>query len=56
MRKPMMATNTYHKQQVGPGGTITGSTLPFQSGAPFQSGEYTNYNAPAQEEETEPIR
>ncbi|KAL9622862.1 MAG: hypothetical protein Q9160_002788 [Pyrenula sp. 1 TL-2023] len=38
---------------VGPGGTITGSTLPYQ---PPTSGGYTNYSAPAEEEDTEPIR
>ncbi|KIX06004.1 uncharacterized protein Z518_03978 [Rhinocladiella mackenziei CBS 650.93] len=35
---------------VGPGGTIT-STAPFQS-----TSGYTNYTAPSQEEDTEPIR
>ena len=40
-------------QNVGPGGTITGSSLPFQ---PAQSQpSYGQYGAPA-EEETEPIR
>ncbi|KAL6244705.1 Clathrin light chain [Rhinocladiella similis] len=34
---------------IGPGGTITDSATPFHGG-------YTNYTAPAQEEETEPIR
>ncbi|KAK4946887.1 Clathrin light chain [Elasticomyces elasticus] len=35
---------------VGPGGTITDSATPFQGGG------YTNYTAPSQDEETEPIR
>ncbi|KAI1628879.1 clathrin light chain [Exophiala viscosa] len=37
-------------QNVGPGGTITDSATPFQGGG------YTNYTAPSQDEETEPIR
>ncbi|EXJ89508.1 hypothetical protein A1O3_02575 [Capronia epimyces CBS 606.96] len=38
-------------ENVGPGGTITDSSTPFQS-APG----YTNYTSPPQQEETEPIR
>ncbi|KAL9112540.1 MAG: hypothetical protein Q9227_003111 [Pyrenula ochraceoflavens] len=37
---------------VGPGGTITGSSMPYQP----QTGGYTNYNAPIEEEESEPVR
>lgn len=40
-------------QNVGPGGTITGSSLPFQPARSQPS--YGGYGAPA-EEETEPIR
>ena len=40
-------------QSVGPGGTITGSSLPFQPAQPQPS--YGGYGAP-EEEETEPIR
>ncbi|KAK5452261.1 Clathrin light chain [Exophiala xenobiotica] len=35
---------------IGPGGTITDSATPFHGGG------YTNYTAPSQEEESEPIR
>ncbi|KEF60082.1 uncharacterized protein A1O9_04932 [Exophiala aquamarina CBS 119918] len=35
---------------VGPGGTITNSSQPFQGSG------YTNYKAPTQDEDTEPIR
>ena len=37
-------------QNVGPGGTIT------ESSQPFQGSGYTNYNASAFEEDTEPVR
>lgn len=37
-------------QNVGPGGTITNSSQPFQGSG------YTNYTAPSNEEDTEPIR
>lgn len=40
-------------QNIGPGGTITGSNLPFQPAQPQSS--YGGYGAPV-EEETEPIR
>ncbi|KIV90292.1 hypothetical protein PV10_07611 [Exophiala mesophila] len=41
---------------IGPGGTITNSALPYHgSSAPGTSG-YTNYNPPVEEDDTEPIR
>ncbi|KAL6716823.1 Clathrin light chain [Lecanora helva] len=39
-------------QQVGPGGSITGTSLPFQPSQPQPS--YSNYGVP--EEESEPVR
>ena len=39
-------------QNVGPGGSITNTTAPFQQ----SSSGYTNYNAPSQDVDTEPIR
>ena len=37
-------------QKVGPGGSITNTS------APYQSSGYTNYTAPSEEQDTEPIR
>lgn len=43
-------TRSNLSQNMGPGGTITNSSQPFQGSG------YTNYNAPTNEEDTEPIR
>jgi hypothetical protein len=37
-------------QKVGPGGSITNTS------APYQTSGYTNYTAPSEEQDTEPIR
>ncbi|KAL8945644.1 MAG: hypothetical protein Q9222_007847, partial [Ikaeria aurantiellina] len=42
---------SHNEQQMGPGGTITGSNLPYQ---PSQPSTYSSYREP--EEEPEPIR
>lgn len=52
-RKLIKRSMTDHSiQQVGPGGTITGSGAPFQPSQPQTS--YSNYGVP--EEESEPVR
>ena len=49
--QPIQFANTSSiLQKVGPGGSITNTS------APYQTSGYTNYTAPSEEQDTEPIR